>query len=148
MDEVDQKIISQLQLNGRTTFEELAKLVMKADEPIKNIRLAKKWVITLFPTQGFADLEGMSLEEYTDTIVKASIVDPKLLEEVEEDIAKDLPPLQDGFFWASISLALFSTVSVMRLPAIRRAISRTRSSCVSFLTDVKVLLSMTFLSIR
>ena len=32
---------------------------MRADEPYKNIRLLKPWVLTLYPTQGFADLEGM-----------------------------------------------------------------------------------------
>lgn len=64
----------------------LAQAIMKADEPIKNIRLSKPWVLTLFPTQGFADLEGMTLEEYTKVIVDASTVDPRLLEEVEEDI--------------------------------------------------------------
>lgn len=66
--------------------EENAKAVMRVDEPIKNIRLAKPWVLTLFPTQGFADLEGMSLEEYANVIVSASTVDPRMLEDVEEDI--------------------------------------------------------------
>ncbi|MCF8306947.1 MAG: aminopeptidase [Ignavibacteriales bacterium] len=60
--------------------------VMKADEPIKNIRLAKPWVLTLYPTSGFAEIEGMSLEQYADVIVSASTVDPVYLEEVEEDI--------------------------------------------------------------
>lgn len=66
--------------------EDLAQEVMKVDSPVKNIRLAKPWVLTLFPTKGFADLEGMTLEEYTEVIVKASTVDPRYLEEVEEDI--------------------------------------------------------------
>jgi aminopeptidase len=43
-------------------------------------------VLTLFPTQGFADLEGMSLEDYTRVIVSASVTDPRMLEDVEEDI--------------------------------------------------------------
>jgi len=60
--------------------------IMKADEPFKMIRLFKPWVLTLFPTQGFADMEGMSLEEYKNFIVKASIVDPRMLNDVEEDI--------------------------------------------------------------
>ncbi len=68
------------------TNEELAQEVMLADEPVKTIRLSKKWVLTLFPTKGFADIEDMSIEEYTDVIVKASTVDPQLLEEVESDI--------------------------------------------------------------
>lgn len=70
----------------RGTKEDLAQEIMKADAPIKNIRLAKPWVLTLYPTKGFADMEGMSLEEYSDFIVKASTVDPRLLEEVEENI--------------------------------------------------------------
>ncbi len=63
-----------------------AKAIMRADEPYKNIRLGKPWVLTLFPTQGFADLEGMSLEDYTNVIVSASTVNPQLLEDVEEEI--------------------------------------------------------------
>ena len=59
---------------------------MKADEPFKSIRLQKPWVLTLFPTQGFADLEGMSLADYTEIIVSASTTDPAYLEKVEEDI--------------------------------------------------------------
>lgn len=69
---------------------ELAQAVMKADEPVKNIRLAKPWVLTLFPTKGFADLEGMTLEEYSKIIVDASTVDPRLLNEVEEDIYQQM----------------------------------------------------------
>ena len=66
--------------------EELAKEVMKVDAPVKDIRLNKPWVLTLFPTKGFADMEGMTLQEYSDFIVKASTVDPHLLDAVEEDI--------------------------------------------------------------
>jgi aminopeptidase len=60
--------------------------LMKADEPFKSIRLLKPWVLTLYPTQGLADLEGMSLEDYTQVIVNASTVDPAYLEKVEGDI--------------------------------------------------------------
>ena len=66
--------------------EDLAQAIMRADEPFKNIRLAKPWVLTLYPTEGFAQMEGMSLEEYARVIVSASTVNPRLLEEVEEDI--------------------------------------------------------------
>ncbi len=66
--------------------ESTAMAVMRADEPFKRIRLGKPWLLTLFPTQGFADLEGMTLEEYTDVIVSASVVDPRLLDRVEQDI--------------------------------------------------------------
>lgn len=65
-----------------------AKTIMRADEPYKNIRLGKPWVLTLYPTQGFAELEGMSLKDYADVIVRASTVDPRMLEDVEEDIYK------------------------------------------------------------
>jgi aminopeptidase len=66
--------------------EETVQAIMKADEESKNMRMLKPWVLTLFPTQGFADMEGMSLEEYTRVIVNASMVDPRLLDKVEEDI--------------------------------------------------------------
>jgi len=66
--------------------EEGVRAIVRADEPFKNIRLAKPWLLTLYPTQGFADLEGLSLEEYTRVIVRASVTDPRMLEEVEEDI--------------------------------------------------------------
>ncbi|MCW8823381.1 MAG: aminopeptidase [Ignavibacteriaceae bacterium] len=66
--------------------ENLAKEIMKVDALVKDIRLAKPWVLTLFPTKGFADMEGMTLREYSDFIVKASTVDPRLLDAVEEDI--------------------------------------------------------------
>jgi len=66
--------------------EKNAQAIMRADEPFKKIRLQKPWVLTLFPTEGFAKMEGLTLEEYTDTIVSASTTDPKMLEEVEEDI--------------------------------------------------------------
>ncbi|UCF36243.1 MAG: aminopeptidase [Acidobacteriota bacterium] len=66
--------------------DETATAVMRADELYKGIRLLKPWVITLYPTKGFADLEEMSLEEYTDVIVSASTVDPRLLDDVEEPL--------------------------------------------------------------
>ena len=68
--------------------EELAQAVMREDEEVKNIRLSKPWVITLFPTKGFAKMEGLELDDYTNVIVSASTVDPKLLEDIEEDIAQ------------------------------------------------------------
>jgi aminopeptidase len=68
------------------TPPEMAIALARADEPYRTIRLLKPWVITLYPTKGFADLEEMSLEEYTDVIVSASTVDPRLLEEIEEPI--------------------------------------------------------------
>ncbi|RQW03796.1 MAG: hypothetical protein EH225_06780, partial [Calditrichaeota bacterium] len=66
--------------------EQTARAIIRVDEPFKNIRLAKPWVLTLYPTEGFASLEGMTLEEYTRVIVSASTIDPRYLEEVEEEI--------------------------------------------------------------
>jgi aminopeptidase len=60
--------------------------LMRADEPFKTIRLLKPWVLTLFPTQAFADIEGLSLAEYAGVIVSASTVDPRALEAIEEPI--------------------------------------------------------------
>ncbi len=66
--------------------EHTATAVMRVDEQYKRIRLGKPWLLTLYPTKGFADLEGMSLEEYTRIIVSASTVDPHELDRVEQDI--------------------------------------------------------------
>ena len=66
--------------------DDTSQAIMKADEPYKMMRLLKPWVLTLYPTQGFADMEGMTVKEYTDFIIKASTTDPKMLDQVEEDI--------------------------------------------------------------
>ena len=68
------------------TPDETSQAIMRVDEPVKMIRLLKPWVLTLFPTQGFAEMEGMSLEEYARVVVNASMVDPRLLDNVEDDI--------------------------------------------------------------
>jgi aminopeptidase len=68
--------------------EETAKALARADEPFKNARLLKRWALTLFPTPAFAEMEGMSLEEYTDVVVSASTTDPRQLAEIEEPIAR------------------------------------------------------------
>ena len=68
--------------------EETNQALMTADEPYKTIRLLKPWVLTLFPTPAFAAMDEMSLEEYAQVVVGASVTDPKLLEEVEEPLAR------------------------------------------------------------
>lgn len=65
----------------------------EADKPFSSIRLSKPWVITLYPTPGFAEMEGLSLKEYTDFIVGASTTDPKPLLEAEKRIG---PAVQEG----------------------------------------------------
>ncbi|MCK4766590.1 MAG: aminopeptidase [Candidatus Aminicenantes bacterium] len=62
----------------------------RVDGPFKGIRMGKCWVLTLYPTEAFAAMEGMSLQEYADIIVKASTVDPRQLEEVEEPLFQAL----------------------------------------------------------
>jgi aminopeptidase len=68
--------------------EKTAAELMRVDYPFKMIRLSKPWLLTLYPTQAFADLEGMSLETYTDIVVKASTTDHKILAEIEEPLAQ------------------------------------------------------------
>jgi len=58
-----------------------------ADREFSNIRLSKPWVITLYPTPGFAAMEGMDCDEYARFIVQASTVDPTPLRDAEERIA-------------------------------------------------------------
>ncbi|GAB4108557.1 MAG: aminopeptidase [Acidobacteriota bacterium] len=66
--------------------DETGRALVRADEPFKTIRLLKPWVITLYPTAGFARMEEMSLDEYAQVVVQASIYDPRLLEEAEEPL--------------------------------------------------------------
>ncbi len=64
-----------------------------ADRPFTEVRLSKPWVITLYPTPGFAALEGLDFEEYTRFLVRASTVDPRPLKVAEDRIA---PFFRDG----------------------------------------------------
>ena len=68
--------------------DETASEIAKADYPFKQIRMSKPWVLTLYPTAGFAEMEGLPLDKYTEIIVKASTTDPKMLEDVEKPIAQ------------------------------------------------------------
>jgi aminopeptidase len=64
-----------------------------SDRPFANLRLAKNWVITLFPTPAAAAMEGMDFETYERFIVGASTTDPRPLLEAEERLA---PLFDDG----------------------------------------------------
>ncbi len=55
-----------------------------ADQSYSAIRQAKPWVLTLYPTSGFAAMEGMDLSAYTDFVVQASTTDPRPLKQAEE----------------------------------------------------------------
>lgn len=49
----------------------------KADKPFMDIRVKKRWVLTLYPTAADAQSEGFSsLEEYAQFLAKASITNP------------------------------------------------------------------------
>jgi aminopeptidase len=58
----------------------------EADRTYANIRVAGNWVITLYPTEGFAAIEGMDVQEYADFIVGASTEDPSPLLEAEQKL--------------------------------------------------------------
>ncbi|MGE5235191.1 MAG: aminopeptidase [Acidobacteriota bacterium] len=64
----------------------------RADRPFADIRIAKPWVITLYPTPALAASEGLALEEYARFIVRASTTDPRTLLEGEQRLA----PLIEG----------------------------------------------------
>lgn len=66
--------------------DDTATALARVDEPVRGLRLLKPWVLTLYPTPGFAALEGLSYEEYVDTVVSASITDPRALEAIEDPI--------------------------------------------------------------
>ncbi len=63
------------------------KALATTDRPFANIRLSKPWVITLFPTPAFAELEGIPLDEYSQFIVGASTTDPRPLRQAEDLLA-------------------------------------------------------------
>lgn len=58
-----------------------------ADRPFVTLRLARPWVLTLYPTPAFAAMEGLPLEEYVRFLVRASTTDPRPLREAEERLA-------------------------------------------------------------
>lgn len=60
--------------------------IKKADMPFKEIRLSKPWILTLYPTKAFSDMENMSLEEYTDVVMSTTLTDPNKLEVDEQPI--------------------------------------------------------------
>ena len=65
---------------------DMEQAIIAVDEPFKNLRLNKRWTLTLYPTSGFAEMEGLPLEEYTDVVVSASLADPEPLKIMEQAI--------------------------------------------------------------
>jgi aminopeptidase len=88
------KYIEVLGAEDPTHYSELTadqvRLLASADRPFANLRMARPWVLTLFPTPGFAAMEGIPLEEYARFIVRASTTDPRPLREAEERVAARL----------------------------------------------------------
>ena len=72
---------------------EAAAALAKADRPFADLRLSKRWVITLYPTPAYAAMEGIPLEEYVGFVVDASTYDPRPLLAAEERLA---PLFADG----------------------------------------------------
>jgi len=58
-----------------------------ADRPFVDLRVARRWVITLYPTPGFAAMEGIPFDEYARFLVQASTTDPRPLRAAEEKLA-------------------------------------------------------------
>ena len=69
-----------------------ASALARADRPYADLRLAGRWVITLYPTPAFAEMEGLPLEEYVRFVATASTVDPRPLLLAEQRLA----PLFEG----------------------------------------------------
>jgi aminopeptidase len=72
---------------------EQSQALARSDRPYANIRIAKPWVITLFPTPALAASEGIPLDEYSRFVVRASTTDPRELLQAEERIA---PLIENG----------------------------------------------------
>ena len=58
-----------------------------ADRPYVDLRVARRWVLTLYPTPAFAAIEGLPFEEYVRFLVQASTTDPRPLRAAEERLA-------------------------------------------------------------
>lgn len=74
-----------VQFQGLTAAQSQA--LAAADRPFADLRLARPWVITLFPTAAAAALEGMDAAEYARFVVGASTTDPRPLKTAEERLA-------------------------------------------------------------
>ena len=64
-----------------------------ADRPFADLRISKRWVITLYPTPAMAAFEGIALDEYVRFVVGASTTDPRPLRDAEERLA---PRFREG----------------------------------------------------
>ena len=53
--------------------DDTGQAVSRADEPYKMIRLLKPWVLTLFPTESFAKMEEMTLEDAERILIEKAL---------------------------------------------------------------------------
>lgn len=85
------KYVEVLGAEDPSAFSDLApsqfQALAAADRPFMDLRLARPWVITLYPTPGFAAMEGLDFADYTRFLVKASTTDPRPLKEAEDRLA-------------------------------------------------------------
>lgn len=51
--------------------------VAKARKPVRKIMLAKKWALTLYPTEAYAQDAEMSLRDFEDFVISANFLDRK-----------------------------------------------------------------------
>ena len=65
---------------------ETAQAISRASQSMTEVRLAKPWVITLYPTPADAANEGMGLGEYTELLVRASTTDHGEMAQIMEGV--------------------------------------------------------------
>ncbi|MDY6764409.1 MAG: aminopeptidase [Halobacteria archaeon] len=62
----------------------------KARNPVREVRLSKRWCKTQHPTNAFAQNAGMSLSEYRDFVYSAILRDWEEVEEYQEELRRRL----------------------------------------------------------
>jgi aminopeptidase len=62
--------------------------IMRLDDELVRIRREKPWVITMFPTEAFARIEGMPFPAYRKLLLKGSTMAPGVLLKKAERLAK------------------------------------------------------------
>jgi len=67
---------------------DMMQTVATVHKPFLDIRVKKPWVLTLFPTQAFADMDKLELDHYTEVVVKASLANPDPLRQTGLQMAE------------------------------------------------------------
>jgi len=72
-------------------YQEGVSQIRKANKPLADRRLSKPWVLTLFPTKADSVVEGFpTLEEYTEFLFSASVIDYEDLRKKQESLKEVL----------------------------------------------------------